>query len=126
MLINELAAYRKCWSASWRVGIQVFPIDPKSRQRPRHRKHIFAFDVEACRVATWVKKTIIVVIRLSSALCREFARWTVRHYGMIGQAAPPPCSGVNRCHNQNSATLAAHVSSANQCLFGEQSREPFA
>ena len=54
MLINELAAYRKCWSASWRVGIPVFPIDPKSRQRPRHRKHIFAFDVEACHAATWV------------------------------------------------------------------------
>jgi hypothetical protein len=54
VLINVLATYRKCRRASWRVGIPVAPIDPKSRRRPRHRKHIFAFDVEACRAATRV------------------------------------------------------------------------
>ena len=54
MLINELAAYRKCWSASWRVGIPIVPVDPKSRLRPIRRIHIVAIDVETCCAATRV------------------------------------------------------------------------
>jgi hypothetical protein len=66
VLINELAAYPKRWSASWRVRIPVFPIDPKGRLRPRHWKHILAIDVEACRAAT---RVVVNISRHPFVLC---------------------------------------------------------